>query len=580
MPDMLKSNKIKLLAIAKDEAAYLAEWIFHHLYFGFEHIEVLVNRTSDNSISIIDSISAIYKNVSYSLYDWVDLCPSPVQKNIQYIAYADSYQRALNAGYSHVFFLDIDELWTPHDFATSIGDYVAKYPSDASISFNWACELGVDDEFSLIKRDTSVFLNEHIKTLVNIRSKIQEMKIHSPVFLSGVNHILAGGAEFVPRDQNQQFHKFKPSQLQDAFIIHRMYRSEIEYVACLYRGNPNSNESIGSVFKDNRHGFKTHSDNVITIDFSPTRFQDYTGQFDRFVDECALADEIQKARDFVRFRSNEAIPHIRDLVKRDADLAKQLFNGCRSPFIKEIFSLVSENPKFKIDSTKVTDDCVESLGWAFMPQALTPIRFAMGDDLRTVPHVVIPRPDIPRIHASATENCGFKLIMSQLEHNSLVANSDSDHNNARLYIAESELVKTTHDNYLFYNEATKAIQSCLLKNLRDTAILYPIFIWVSSTGKSLAILKNGKTMFLHVTVHNSIVVNESDQVADATLLHYCQSENKSFFIKNKETYVCALLDGTIAYNRPTPKRWETFFLVSNNLSEPYLVYLDDIKNSP
>lgn len=41
--------KIKLIAIAKDEAAYLPDWIFHHLYFGFDSIDIYVNNTTDNT---------------------------------------------------------------------------------------------------------------------------------------------------------------------------------------------------------------------------------------------------------------------------------------------------------------------------------------------------------------------------------------------------------------------------------------------------------------------------------------------------------------------------------------------------
>ena len=41
--------KVKVVAIAKDEGAYIAEWIFHHLYFGFDAIDIYVNRTTDNT---------------------------------------------------------------------------------------------------------------------------------------------------------------------------------------------------------------------------------------------------------------------------------------------------------------------------------------------------------------------------------------------------------------------------------------------------------------------------------------------------------------------------------------------------
>jgi hypothetical protein len=49
--------KVKLVAIAKDEAAYLPDWIFHHIYFGFDHISVYVNNTTDNTEKLKERLS-------------------------------------------------------------------------------------------------------------------------------------------------------------------------------------------------------------------------------------------------------------------------------------------------------------------------------------------------------------------------------------------------------------------------------------------------------------------------------------------------------------------------------------------
>ena len=52
-------SKIKLVAIAKNEAAYLAEWIFHHLYLGVDEIEIHFNRCSDNTLDYIEIFGTI-----------------------------------------------------------------------------------------------------------------------------------------------------------------------------------------------------------------------------------------------------------------------------------------------------------------------------------------------------------------------------------------------------------------------------------------------------------------------------------------------------------------------------------------
>ena len=56
---------LKLVAIAKDEAPYLAEWIFHHLYLGVHEIEVYLNGITDNSYRIIRRISRLSGRVNF-----------------------------------------------------------------------------------------------------------------------------------------------------------------------------------------------------------------------------------------------------------------------------------------------------------------------------------------------------------------------------------------------------------------------------------------------------------------------------------------------------------------------------------
>ena len=56
--------RVKLVAIAKDEAAYIPDWIFHHLHFGFDAIDIYVNNTSDNTQEIANKFT-VNKQVSF-----------------------------------------------------------------------------------------------------------------------------------------------------------------------------------------------------------------------------------------------------------------------------------------------------------------------------------------------------------------------------------------------------------------------------------------------------------------------------------------------------------------------------------
>ena len=85
-----KKNQIKtkIVAVAKDEGAYLAEWVHHHLFLGFDAIDIYINRTSDNSLEILHKISEKYPQVNYFTADWIDLCSAEVGGKIQEITYA------------------------------------------------------------------------------------------------------------------------------------------------------------------------------------------------------------------------------------------------------------------------------------------------------------------------------------------------------------------------------------------------------------------------------------------------------------------------------------------------------------
>jgi hypothetical protein len=59
-----KTPNIHLTGCAKNEAAYLPEWIFHHLNIGFNSIKVYVNNTDDNSIEVLNKIIKHHPQVS------------------------------------------------------------------------------------------------------------------------------------------------------------------------------------------------------------------------------------------------------------------------------------------------------------------------------------------------------------------------------------------------------------------------------------------------------------------------------------------------------------------------------------
>ena len=54
----MEEIKIKLIAIAKNEAANLPQWVFHHFRIGVDSIDVYINGSSDNSLEISRKINS------------------------------------------------------------------------------------------------------------------------------------------------------------------------------------------------------------------------------------------------------------------------------------------------------------------------------------------------------------------------------------------------------------------------------------------------------------------------------------------------------------------------------------------
>lgn len=548
MPE--SSVKIKLVAIAKDEGAYLAEWIYHHLHFGFHAIEVLVNRTSDNSIRVIEHIRTKYSNVSYNIFDWIDLCPDNTQRNIQYVAYALSLQNARTEGYSHVLFLDIDELWTPADFETPISSYLSRFPDKASISFNWFCELGSNTSFGRIDCNVIGFINEHIKTLISTSSQVTQIKIHSPIFDKGSTHLLASGDPFIPRDSNGQFHHIKPSDLSSAFIIHRMFRSEVEYLACLFRGNPNECESVASRYKDNRHGFKTSSEQSRVFKIQPDIYENYLSSFEAFVFDCSLRDEMITAESHVINRAEHAIACASELSAQYPTVANKIFSGCLEPRLTKILTSPVNSFVYRIDSIKNEGPYHTILGWAFDRIARTPLAFVADDQFVITSFEIIPRPDVCKIYKQAHLDCGFKIVLMPVD------SSSKNVTPSCLTATATPYLSSSHGTQLYYSVSDNRLKH-LSRDMINPSELLPIFISKHDDKYYPSVSTDSGLKGIKVTrPHYAQLCAISNALTETLTAE--EIGLKTICIKSINNYASALANGIVAYDRENVRGWESF----------------------
>lgn len=290
---------VRLVAVAKDEGPYLAYWVFHHLFFGFDTIHIFINRTTDSSIEVLEAINRIYPQVTYEVVDWVDLCPENVSGNIQQISYAKALNDCREYGQvSHLCFLDIDEFWMSESGKYSIHDCLHDFSGADVISFEWACELGGGEPFVELKKNNVVVMNSLVKSVFNINSEIKKIRLHVSKFSESSNIILANGVTFKSKEKFPQQVEDSLSGLKKYFIIHRMYRSEIEYVSTLLRGNPEQKTDI----KLNRAGFVCNKAGSFSVGFSNSTYNKYSKDFSDYLDKIAVDNLVASDRAYVKTR--------------------------------------------------------------------------------------------------------------------------------------------------------------------------------------------------------------------------------------------------------------------------------------
>ncbi|WP_066966765.1 glycosyltransferase family 2 protein [Microbulbifer sp. Q7] len=327
--------KIKVIAVASNEAAYLPEWIHHHLYFGFDEIEIYVNRTSDNTEAVLQAVSERYPNVSFKIVDFLDLADV---ENIQRVAYSLALN-SLTGEETHYIFLDIDEFWVSSDFQESVKDFMRGCPDADLVSFQWANKINDFSEFSLpFQVSNDVVVSDHVKTVVSSSVQVQKVFAHN-VAADSVRNILANGEIFnrspIYKVGQDQFRR----ELSRAFILHRPYRSEIEYISLLGKGRPRYPNKL----KDNRPGFnkyKKENSSVFSVDLS--LLEEYSKSFQSFLNELDLNEGLSVSRQFVIQRAEKVMALIAEQSPDSYEAFERCFSGVSRQPVKNELSVLKE----------------------------------------------------------------------------------------------------------------------------------------------------------------------------------------------------------------------------------------------
>lgn len=316
---MTAKFNVALVAAAKNEAAYIADWVFHHLHFGFSPIFVYVNRSTDGTEPILRRLAKQLPNLIVRNLDNLDHLDPPVSP--QRAAYKRGMDRLKQdqGPNDYTMFLDIDEFWTPADFTSTIQDVIAQADHPTSATFNW---------FQLTS-DSYPFLPPFAAQMEGVHHSLLKTAFRSRMWVRGFNVYgarptlprkiwNAAGQEVLATEWFQT--QSTPTSFGPAFITHRFYRSPLEYLAILDRGR---SDFPDLAFKDNRYGYHdvVHAKHPV-VPFAPAdaALKDYEAQRLEFHDWFKL-DKLQKqARKDVSVRARDVLARYHAL---DAEAQKK-----------------------------------------------------------------------------------------------------------------------------------------------------------------------------------------------------------------------------------------------------------------
>lgn len=290
-----------LCAIAKNEGAYLPEWVHYHLLTGFDKIVIYVNGTDDLSIAILDKIKESYP-VDYVICDFVmDDDYTPSGNNIHPNFYrrnklqSSAYSLAINDFgniYDNIMFLDIDEFLFSKYGVPDINSILLKYEKYDSIGFRWFCEAGEKSSFEhFLKPEIRYIPANMFKSITRVKKNLNKIIIHS----SHSNKI-ADGKEMLLGHEDPYF------------IIHRVWRSHDEYLALLYRGDNIDNASNG--LKVNRKGWNTSYKRELKT--STNAVAEVLESFKSFTYECDICELINNSREILGANSKKVEAIVRE----------------------------------------------------------------------------------------------------------------------------------------------------------------------------------------------------------------------------------------------------------------------------
>lgn len=416
--------RVKLCAIAQNEGAYLVDWIHHHLHFGFDAVEVWVNGSSDNSVAVMEAVSATREEVSFRVAD--RLLEDSVRrgKYFQHRAYMRQSRAARRAGFSHAAFLDLDEYWVPSDFSTPVSAFLPDDEEVNVVSFPWYLDVPDPQREPFTTpfvQGAEVQVDRHVKSVVRLDDRIVQLRAHSAQTTAGRRLLVRDPFPMAPEDEvAQHYGSFVTDEhlavhgghLPEALVLHALNRSATEYVASLRKAHRRSEQD--SPFRTNRDGYLPTRARRLALPVAEEARAAYEASRARFREETGTVGLVAEAQEWIRDRADGVIleaaqdPLVLERLRRS-------LRGVRASQLDARCSGWEHGTEWWVSRCTWDGTFVAVEGWAFSHVPGEEMEFGLrgGDGRFHAPLLVerSPRPDVAELHPDAPADCGYRVVL-------------------------------------------------------------------------------------------------------------------------------------------------------------------------
>ncbi len=281
----MEEDKFSVIALMKNEAPYILEWVAHYKALGFDYISICTNECTDTTVPMLkrlEELGYVFQREAFERRGGLQRSAMRQAININELVRDSKWK----------FVCDADEFLNIHVGDGSVRDLV-KFSGENidSICIPWRCfttdgniEI-VDKPITELCRMGELEYNEKtnpdagkfVKSLFILSDKIARFGIHMPIvkeeFWPDANVVLPGGATYLVNGVRSK----NPPLFDVAQVNHYALRSFDAFLLKRLRGRANhKHDTLGEEYWDR---FEIPSEKDVTIDRYKGKRDHYLGIF-------------------------------------------------------------------------------------------------------------------------------------------------------------------------------------------------------------------------------------------------------------------------------------------------------------